>query len=66
MKHNGEGMLIPIKKEALQQIVVETKETLATHIEVAEVEKKFRTLDLWQLQKNQRTMLQMRRHLDLN
>jgi hypothetical protein len=66
MKHSGKGMLMPIEKEALQKIVTETKEVLATEIKIAEVEKKFRTLDLWQLQKNKRTMLQMRRHLDLN
>ena len=53
-----------IREEDLQELLKETKETLATYGRQEETERSFGPVDMWNRQKHQRTSLQMRRWLN--
>lgn len=66
MKNETMGMLNPINKNDLQELLTETKETLATDVKVMDNQPSFGAVDLWNAQKRQRTSICMRRKLNLS
>jgi hypothetical protein len=66
MKNETMGMLNPINKNDLQELLTETKETLATDLKVMDNQPSFGAVDLWNAQKRQRTSMTMRRKLNLS
>ncbi len=53
MKHGVKGMVMPVNKEDLQNLLKETIETVATEV-VNKDEKQFGAIDLWNIQKQYR------------
>ena len=58
------GVGTPINKKDLKDLLNETKETLATDVKIVSNQRSFGLLDLWNLQKRQRTGSSMRRRQD--
>ena len=58
------GVGTPINKKDLKDLLNETKETLATDVKIVSNQRSFGLLDLWNLQKRQRTSASMRRRQD--
>ena len=58
------GAGTPINKKDLKDLLNETKETLATDVKISGSQRSFGILDLWYLQKRQRTASSMRRRQD--
>jgi hypothetical protein len=66
MKNDTMGMLNPVNKNDLQELLKETKETLATDVKINGNQRSFGAVDLWNVQKRQRTSISMRRNLNLS
>jgi len=57
------GIVTPITKNEMNELLKETKETLATGItQPSKSNQRFGAIDLWKLRKNTRTSLSLRRH----
>ena len=61
MKSDLMGVGTPINKKDLKDLLNETKETLATDVKIISNNRSFGLLDLWNIQKRQRTGSSMRR-----
>ena len=64
MKRDTMGIGNPINQEDLKELLKETKETVATHVGQEDSDRTFGAIDMWNLQKRQRTSLKMRRWLN--
>ena len=64
MKSDLMGVGTPINKKDQKDLLNETKETLATDVKIVNNQRSFGLLDLWNLQKIQRTSASMRRRQD--
>ncbi len=63
MKSESTGAGAPISKKDLKELLHETKETLAVDLKNDNSNGTFGYLDLWNVQKRQRTAASMRRRL---
>jgi hypothetical protein len=61
MKSDVMGIVMPINKEELKELLKETKETLAVDVKTDENSRSFGVVDLWNVQKRQRTTASMMR-----
>jgi hypothetical protein len=66
MKNETMGMLNPVNKNDLKDLLKETKETLATDVKVDGNQRSFGAVDLWNVQKRQRTSISMRRSFNFS
>jgi len=64
MRSDVMGMVMPINEKDLKELMKETKETLDVDVNSDDSKRTFGSLDLWNLQKKQRTMGSMRRWLN--
>jgi hypothetical protein len=64
MKSDVMGIGAQISKKELKDLTKETKETLAIDVTTDGSKKVFGAIDLWNLQKRQRTSTSMRRWLN--
>ncbi len=64
MKMTTVGIVTPINKDEMNELLKETKETLATHLigNNAGIQK-FGAVDLWKLRKNNKTTSSLRRFI---
>jgi hypothetical protein len=65
MKNETMG-INPMSKNDLAALLKETKETLATDVKVDGNNRSFGVVDLWNMQKRQRTSINMRRSIALS
>lgn len=63
MKTESMGVGTPLSKKDLKELLHETKETLAVDVNINANHRTFSHLDLWNLQKRQRSASEMRRRL---
>ena len=63
MKSEVMGVGTPLSKKDLEELLYETKETLAVDLNLCSNKRKFTHLDLWNLQKKQKSANTMRRRL---
>lgn len=63
MKSEVMGVGTPLSKKDLKELVQETNETLAFDVKVDNNLRTFSHLDLWNLQKRQKSASEMRRKL---
>ena len=63
MKSEGMGVGTPLSKKDLKELLNETKETLAVDVKMDDCNRRFSSLDLWNLRKRQKTTASMRRRL---
>lgn len=63
MKSDLMGVGTPLSKKDLKELLTETKETLATDLKNGSNLRTFSHLDLWNLQKRQKSASEMRRKL---
>ena len=63
MKSEAMGVGTPLSKKDLKELMTETKETLAVDLKICNNNRTFSHLDLWNLQKRQKTATAMRRRL---
>ena len=63
MKNETTGVGTPLSKKDLKELLQETKETLAVDVKNDNTNRTFSSLDLWNLQKRQKTGTSMRRRL---
>ena len=63
MKSEEMGVGVPISKKDLKELLNETKETLAVDLNICNNKRTFSHLDLWNLQKRQKSASAMRRRL---
>jgi hypothetical protein len=63
MKSETMGVGTPLSKKDLKELLKETKETLAVDVKNDGNSRTFSHLDLWNLQKRQRSASEMRRKL---
>lgn len=63
MKTEATGVGTPLSKKDLKELLNETKETLATDVNINDNQRIFSHLDLWNLQKRQKSASGMRRRL---
>lgn len=63
MKSEVMGVGTPLSKKDLKELLQETKETLAVDIKNDNNHRTFSHLELWNLQKRQRSASEMRRRL---
>ena len=63
MKSEAMGVGTPLSKKDLKELLTETKETLAVDLKGCNNNRTFSHLDLWNLQKRQKSASQMRRKL---
>ena len=63
MKNETMGVGTPLSKKDLKELLHETKETLAVDVKNESSIRTFGALDLWNLQKRQKTSASMRRRL---
>ncbi len=62
MKTATMGIVTPINKDEMKELLKETKETLAANVLKSTAENPvFGSVDLWRVRKNHRTMASMRR-----
>jgi hypothetical protein len=61
MKTDVVGIGMPINKNDLKELLKETKETLAVEVKTEATTRAFGAIDLWNVQKKQRTSLAMMR-----
>ncbi|MEP7108182.1 MAG: hypothetical protein ABI760_09365 [Ferruginibacter sp.] len=64
MKCDTLGVGTVNKDQELNELLKETKETVATDVKQADLSRSFGAVDMWNRQKRQRTSLQMRRWLN--
>ena len=60
----SEKMGIETHGQKLEELLKETKETVATDVKQEDLNRSFGSVDMWNRQKRQRTSLQMRRWLN--
>ena len=60
----SEKMGIETQGQKLEELLKETKETVATDVKQEDLNRSFGSVDMWNRQKRQRTSLQMRRWLN--
>ena len=60
----SEKMGIETHGQKLEELLKETKETVATDVKQEDLNRSFGSIDMWNRQKRQRTSLQMRRWLN--
>jgi hypothetical protein len=63
MKSDVMGVGTPLSKKDLKELLNETKETLAVDMKSSNNNRTFSHLDLWNLQKRQKSASEMRRKL---
>jgi len=63
MKSDVMGVGTPLSKKDLKELLTETKETLAVDMKNCNSNRTFSHLDLWNLQKRQKSASEMRRRL---
>jgi len=63
MKMSTTGIVTPINKDELKELLKETRETLATGVLANAGNPTFGAVDLWKLRKNNKTTSSMRRYL---
>jgi hypothetical protein len=63
MKSEAMGVGTPLSKKDLKELLTETKETLAVDLNICNNKRTFSHLDLWNLQKRQKSASGMRRRL---
>ena len=63
MKSEAMGVGTPLSKKDLKELLQETKETLAVDVKFDGNNRTFSHLDLWNLQKRQKSASGMRRQL---
>ena len=63
MKRENLGM-DTLNKQNLEELLKETRETVATHLKQEDLNRSFGSVDMWNRQKRQRTSIQMRRWLN--
>ncbi|MCP9753387.1 hypothetical protein [Ferruginibacter sp. HRS2-29] len=63
MKTSTVGIVTPINKDELKELLTETKETLATGILANAGNPTFGAVDLWKLRKTNKTTSSLRRHI---
>lgn len=63
MKSEAMGVGTPLSKKDLKELMTETKETLAVGLNISNSKRTFSHLDLWNLQKRQKSASAMRRRL---
>lgn len=63
MKSDVMGVGTPLSKKDLKELLNETKETLAVDLKSCNNNRTFSYLDLWNLQKRQKSASEMRRRL---
>ncbi len=63
MKSEAMGVGTPLSKKDLEELLKETKETLAVDLNICNNKRIFSHLDLWNLQKRQKSANAMRRRL---
>lgn len=61
MKAEVRGIGKPVNKKDLEELLRETKETLATDLEIVANTRAFGLVDLWNAQKRQKTTASRRR-----
>lgn len=62
MKMSNTGIITPVNKDEMKELLKETKETLAVHaLKNMTGNREFGSVDLWRVRKNHRTMVSMRR-----
>ncbi|MEO5893920.1 MAG: hypothetical protein ABIQ31_26925 [Ferruginibacter sp.] len=64
MKSDTLGVSTLNKDQKLEELLKETKETLATNVKQEDLNRIFGAVDMWNRQKRQRTSLHMRRWLN--
>jgi len=63
MKSDVMGVGTPLSKKDLKELLTETKQTLAVDLKNGNNNRTFSHLDLWNLQKRQKSASEMRRRL---
>jgi hypothetical protein len=63
MKSEAMGVGTPLSKKDLKELLHETKETLAVDVKNSNSIRTYSHLDLWNLQKRQKSAFAMRRRL---
>ena len=63
MKSEAMGVGTPLSKKDLKELMTETKETLAVDLNISNKKRTFSHVDLWNLQKRQKSASAMRRRL---
>ena len=63
MKSEAMGVGTPLSKKDLKELMTETKETLAVDLNISNNKRTFSHVDLWNLQKRQKSASAMRRRL---
>ncbi len=63
MKSESMGVGTPISKKDLKELLHETKETLAVDVKIDSNSRTFGHVDLWNVQKRQKSSASMRRRL---
>ena len=63
MKLSTDGMAMPISKDELNELLKETKETIALNCNNQNITS-FAVVDLWNVQKKHRSALDLRRRLN--
>lgn len=63
MKMTTVGIVTPINKEEMKELLRETKETLATAVCKSGPPSTFGLVDLWRVRKNNKTLSSLRRFL---
>ena len=63
MKNESMGIMNPIAKNDLKELLNETKETLSTDVKLDGVERKFGAVDLWNANKRQQKSWLLRKSL---
>jgi hypothetical protein len=64
MKRNVTAMGMPLSKEELNELLKETKETVAIKNAALDAAGTFGAVDLWNLQKKHRSSLDLRRRMN--
>lgn len=65
MKMTTMGIVTPINKDEMKELLKETKETLADHALTSTAGNPvFGSVDLWKVRKNHRSMVSMRRRFN--
>ena len=60
----SEKMGIETRRQKLEELFKDTKETVATDVRQEDLNRSFGSIDMWNRQRRQRTSLQMRRWLN--
>ncbi|MFT3679287.1 MAG: hypothetical protein QM791_03390 [Ferruginibacter sp.] len=64
MKRNDDAMATSISKEMMDELMTQTNETIALDCNLENDNSNFSIVDLWKLQRKQRSALDIRRRLN--